>query len=483
MRTIIQQHIKILAVDDDASFCRMLRETYADSFDISSVGSPSEALQALARSEFELLLLDIQLPDISGLDLLKLIHDRFPKMPVIMLTGNADLKVAISAIKSGAYDYVTKGTLDFVEELRARILLAQRHIGLLDRTQKLEQRVNEQTKKYRLIGDSPAMMKLRSHMLALRGRDATVVITGESGVGKEVVARNLSFQDGLTRPFTAVNCGAIPENLIESELFGHEKGSFTGATQKKIGLFVEANGGDLFLDEIGELPLAMQAKLLRALQERLVRSVGGTKDVPIQVRIIAATNRDLKKEVHEGRFREDLYYRLSVMNLHIPALREHPEDIPVLVAHILSEIGGHAFRVADDAMNRMKRYRWPGNVRALKNTLERAVLLLQGSGQTVIQAEHVLLDDTVAGGGSSISVPKSLLPIRGDELSEKNYQDFLHWAEQIYFDSAFMAAEKNKTRLAERLNLSRDYMHRKLKSLGIGSVSSEKVTSDAEVGQ
>ncbi|MGK5085367.1 sigma-54 dependent transcriptional regulator [Bdellovibrionota bacterium FG-1] len=468
MREIIQQNLKILAVDDDPAFCRMLRELYAREFDIQSVGSASETLQSLSRTESDLLLLDIQLPDLSGLDLLKLIHDRFPKMPVIMLTGNVDLKVAISAIKSGAFDYVTKGTPDFVDELRARILLAQRHIGLLDRTKKLEQRVNEQTKKYRLIGDSPAMMKLRSHMLALRGRDASVVITGESGVGKEVVARNLSFQDGLTRPFMAVNCGAIPENLVESELFGHEKGSFTGATQKKTGLFVEANGGDLFLDEIGELPLSMQAKLLRALQERLVRPVGAIKDVPIRVRIIAATNRDLKQEVREGRFREDLYYRLSVMTLTIPPLRDHPEDIPALVSHILTDLGAHAFRVSEEAMNRIKRYRWPGNVRALKNCLERAVLLLQGTGQSVIKVEHILLDDTAAGGGPALIVPQALLPVSPEEVSEQSYKEFLHWAEQLYFDHAFLAAEKNKTHLAGKLKLSRDFVHRKLKSLGIG---------------
>ena len=396
-----------------------------------------------------------------------------------MLTGFADMKMAIRAIKSGAFDYVVKGTPDFEEELPARIHKAKRHIGLLDRTYKLEQRVSEQAQKVRLLGDAPAMLKLRSQVLALKGREATVVITGESGTGKEVVARNLSYQDGLQRPFVAVNCGAIPENLVESELFGHEKGAFTGATQRKVGLVTQAHGGDLFLDEVGELPLSMQVKLLRVLQERVLTPLGSTSPSPFRSAWIAATNRDLAQMVREGSFREDLYYRLSVMTIQVPALREHPEDIPALAAYFLGEFGAPSVKISPEAMNLLKKYRWPGNIRALKNCIERASIALNDTGTLTLRPEHIHLDDTRAEKGSSVAVPLRLLPKTNEDLSKQSFQAFTQWAEQLYFDHAFSAAQKNKSRLAEKLNLSRDFMHRKLKSLGIGVASETPETTEA----
>ena len=330
MRSPDTQSINILAVDDDTGFCRALCSQFSSEFGIQAVHSASEALRTLAGSEIDLLFLDIGLPDISGMDLLKMVRDLYPQIVVIMLTGSSDMTMAVHAIKSGAFDYVVKGTPNFEVELRARIFQAQRHLLLMDRTQKLEQRAIEHAQKHQLIGDSPEMLKLKARMRSMKGRKASVVITGGSGTGKEVLARNLSYQEGLQRPFVAVNCGAIPENLFESELFGHEKGAFTGATQKQTGLVVLADGGDLFLDEIGELPLIMQVKLLRALQERVVFPVGGKKPISVEFRLIAATNRDLAREVRENRFREDLYYRISVVQLRIPSLREHARGYPSL---------------------------------------------------------------------------------------------------------------------------------------------------------
>ena len=363
---------------------------------------------------------------------------------------------------------MVKGTHDFEDELRTRIEAAERHIQLLDHSRKLEQRLSEHANQYQIVGKSSSIAKLRSHVAALRGRNATIVLTGESGVGKEVFARNLHYQDGLQRPFVAVNCGAIPEHLLESEFFGHERGAFTGAIQKKIGKFQAASGGTLFLDEIGDMPLPMQVKILRALQERVICPVGATKTIPIDVRVIAATNKDLGQEVREGRFREDLYYRLSVITLHIPPLRERAADVPELIEHFLAEKGASTIRLSDEAKTLVSRHRWPGNIRQLRNCIERALYLIEDTGSYVLGPEHLVLDDVTAKGSDSVVVPSNLLPESADDLDGERFQAFIQWAERVFYERAYFAAYKNKAKLAERLNVSRDFLFRKLKSLGIG---------------
>ena len=256
-------------------------------------------------------------------------------------------------------------------------------------------------RRYEIVGHSPAILKLKSDILKLKGHPASVLITGESGVGKEMVAGSLSLQesDGLSRPFVAVNCAAISENLVESELFGHEKGAFTGAINKSKGKFLAAHGGDIFLDEIGEMPLAAQAKLLRVLQERVITPVGSTESIPMEVRVIAATNKDLKAEIQAGRFREDLYYRLSVVRFEVPPLRERREDIPALAEHFLKQFGADKMRLTDEAVHKLQAHSWRGNIRALRNCLERAWILARGEDHPVIDRDDIQFDDVSDGDG------------------------------------------------------------------------------------
>jgi DNA-binding NtrC family response regulator len=387
-----------------------------------------------------------------------------------MLTGNTDLRSIVGAMKAGASEYVVKGSADLEVELKFRLHQAIEKQGLQVENQKLEKKLSEQMRRYEIVGHSPAILKLKSDILKLKGHPASVLITGESGVGKEMVAGSLSLQEsnGLSRPFVAVNCAAISENLVESELFGHEKGAFTGAINKSKGKFLAAHRGDLFLDEIGDMPLAAQAKLLRALQERVITPVGSTESIPIDVRVIAATNKDLKAEIQAGRFREDLYYRLSVVRFEVPPLRERREDIPALAEHFLKQLGANKIRLSDEAVLKLQSHSWRGNIRVLRNCLERAWILTRGEDRTVIDRDEIQFDDISAPNSSLSGVPSDLLPQSEPELSADKYERFTIWSENVFFKAAYVAAGTNKTRLAERLGLSRDFIHRKLKTLKIG---------------
>ena len=372
---------RILVVDDEQSMREFLEIFFrGDGYDVVTAGSVSEALVAVEHDDFDVVISDIQMPEQSGMVLLHQVKECAPDTVVIMITAFATTETAISAMKQGAYDYVTKPFK--VDELRLVVEKALEKKLLATENQRLRTELRTQSRSRTLVGTSRSMQALYDLVSQVADTKTNVLVCGESGTGKELVAREIHDQsDRREQPFVAVNCGAIPENLLESELFGHVKGAFTGAVQSKPGLFETAHHGTLFLDEVGELPGSLQVKLLRVLQEKSLRRVGGTSDHQVDVRIVAATNRRLEDEVAASRFREDLYYRLNVIQIELPPLRERAEDIPLLIQHFVDkyarELEKDVQHVSDDAMQRVMRYDFPGNVRELENMVERAVALSQ----------------------------------------------------------------------------------------------------------
>ena len=369
--------LHLLIVDDDAALAQLLALHFQDQgYDASVAGSCAAGLEALRAAAVDMVLLDQHLPDGTGLDLLRRLRSEDPELPVIMMTGVHDLDLAIQAIKEGALDFVHKPVkTQELEHVMGRALESRRL--------KRELKVLQEEPPYPrstsdFIGRGEAMLKVSKEIALTAGSRANVLITGESGTGKEVVARLIHTHSGLDGPFVAVNCAAIVETLLESELFGHEKGAFTGASERKLGKFELARDGTLFLDEIGELALPLQAKLLRVLQEGVFERVGGNQRITTNARIIAATNRDLHEEVREKHFREDLLYRLNVVAIHLPPLRDRPEDIPLLsealMAKASKKIHKTPLHITDGAARALLRYPWPGNVRELENVLTQAMV-------------------------------------------------------------------------------------------------------------
>jgi len=370
---------RILVVDDERSMREFLEILLRkEGYEVSTAGDVDGALLALESDDFDLVISDIQMPGKSGLDLLKAIRDTQSDALVVMITAFATTETAISAMKEGAYDYVTKPFK--VDEIKLVIQKALEKKVLSTENARLRSELRSERRERQLVGNSAAMQQVYEMVGRIAATKANVLIVGESGTGKELVARAIHTEsDRAEAPFVALNCGAIPENLLESELFGHVKGAFTGAVGNKAGLFEAADTGTLFLDEVGELTLPLQVKLLRAIQEKTIRRVGGTSDRRVDVRILAATNRRLEDEVAANRFREDLYYRLNVIQLELPPLRERMEDLPLLVHHFVEkfarELGKPVRGLSEEAMARLRAHAWPGNVRELENGIERAVAL------------------------------------------------------------------------------------------------------------
>ncbi|TBW06587.1 sigma-54-dependent Fis family transcriptional regulator [Azotobacter chroococcum subsp. isscasi] len=440
---------KALIVDDEPDIRELLEITLGRmKLDTRSARNLQEARDWLDRERFDLCLTDMRLPDGSGLELVQHIQQRHSQVPVAMITAYGSLDTAVNALKAGAFDFLTKP----VDLARLRELVAT---ALRLHTPAVE----EEAVDSRLIGDSPPMRTLRKQIAKLARSQAPVYISGESGSGKEVVARLIHEQGPRAeRPFVPVNCGAIPSELMESEFFGHRKGSFTGAIEDKQGLFQAASGGTLFLDEVADLPLPMQVKLLRAIQEKAVRAVGGQQEVVVDVRILSATHKDLAAEVAAGRFRQDLYYRLNVIELRVPPLRERREDIPalaaVMLARLAEEAGQPPARLGEEALEKLRSYRFPGNVRELENMLERAYTLCEDD---LIQARDLRLCDTSSLGESGET---SLAGI-------DNLEDYLEELERKLIMQALEETRWNRTAAAERLGLSFRSMRYRLKKLGI----------------
>ncbi|MEN8183275.1 MAG: sigma-54 dependent transcriptional regulator [Myxococcota bacterium] len=374
---------RILVVDDERSMQEFLEIFFRrEGFEVVTAGAVESALLAIEADDFDLVVSDVQMPGRSGLEVLRAVKASSSDTIVVMITAFASTESAIAAMKEGAYDYITKPFK--LDELSLVVEKALEKKLLSSENRRLRSELRSQLGKRSLIGNSPLMQRVYELIGRVADTKTNVLIGGESGTGKELVARAIhDSSDRQERPFVAVNCGAIPENLLESELFGHVKGAFTGAVQNKPGLFEVADGGTLFFDEVGELPGTLQVKLLRVIQEKKIRRVGGTGDREVDVRILSATNRRLEEEVAGGRFREDLYYRLNVIEIPVPALRDRMEDLPLLIHHFVEryaeELRKPMTGFDDEAMRLLLRYHFPGNVRELENIVERAVALCRTS--------------------------------------------------------------------------------------------------------
>ncbi len=439
---------KALIIDDEPDIRELLEITLGRmKLDTRSARSVKEARECLSREHYDLCLTDMRLPDGSGLELVQHIQQQYPHLPVAMITAYGSLDTAISALKAGAFDFVTKPVdLNRLRELVSTAL-------------RLRPSTPEVPSDSRLLGNSPPMKTLRKQIGKLARSQAPVYISGESGSGKELVARLIHEQGARAeRPFVPVNCGAIPSELMESEFFGHKKGSFSGAIEDKPGLFQAANGGTLFLDEVADLPLPMQVKLLRAIQEKAVRVVGGAQEVMVDVRILCATHKDLASEVAAGRFRQDLYYRLNVIELRVPPLRERREDIgllaDVMLKRLAAECGEPPARLTADALAKLESYRFPGNVRELENMLERAYTLCE--------------DDQIKAGDLRLAEAVPAADGQENNLAQiDNLEDHLVEIERKLIMQALEETRWNRTAAAQRLGLTFRSMRYRLKKLGL----------------
>lgn len=374
---------RILVVDDEESIREFLEIMLKkEGYEVTIAEDGLKAKEVLAKKSFDMVISDMQMPNMTGIELLKHVKESYPDVVFMMITAFGTTETAVDAMKMGAYDYVTKPFK--IDEVRMNIANALRSKNLETEVRVLKKELVKEYSFQNMIGNSPAMHSIFDLVKRVSQAPTNVLITGESGTGKEVVAKAIHYNGPLKdRPFVTINCGAIPENLMESEMFGHKKGSFTGAIVDKSGLFEVADGGTLFLDEVGELPVSIQVKLLRAIQERVIRRVGAVDDIKIEVRIIAATNRNLEDMVAKGTFRQDLFYRLNVIGIRTPSLRERQDDIPLLANHFLrkynEKMNKSISMISAEAMEILKKYNYPGNVRELENMIERTVALEGGS--------------------------------------------------------------------------------------------------------
>jgi two-component system response regulator HydG len=438
----------ILVVDDDEAHRTMLATLLGSwGYRVTEADDGGRAVDQVRREAFDLILMDVRMLKMSGIEALERIKTINPAISVVLMTAYASVETAVEAIRKGAYDYLTK-PLDF-DKLRLTVQRAMEHLRLQAENRQLKADLGQGLDRPHIIGNSPAMCALLETVAQVAPTEATVLISGESGTGKELIAAALHDNSHRRRgPLVKINCAAITETLLESELFGHEKGAFTGADRRKEGRIVQADGGSLFLDEVGEMPLTMQVKLLRVLQEREVTRVGGQDAVAVDVRIIAATNRRLMDMVAEGSFRQDLFYRLNVVSLQIAPLRQRTEDIPLLATHFLKRFAEKNRKTIQGftprAMDRMVRYAWPGNVRELVNAIERAVVLSRGA-----YLDEADFQDLAAPAAPQIPVGVPQAP-----LSD---------VERLAILQALEVAGGNKSEAARRLGITRKTLHQKLK--------------------
>jgi two-component system, NtrC family, response regulator HydG len=443
---------RVLVVDDDQATCELISASLEKhGFEVDWHTRATDSLEAVKEEDFDLVLTDLLMDDMGGLELCERIVGTKPDLPVVLVTGHGTLEKAVSAIRVGAYDFITK-PID-MKLLALTVSRGVQHHRLRDEVRRLRTAVEEARSFEKLIGRSSAMRRVYDLIERLAETDASVLITGESGTGKELVAKAIhersSRKDG---PFVALNCAAVPATLIESELFGHTKGAFTDAKGMREGLFTQADGGTLFLDEIGELPMEMQPKLLRALQERKVRPVGGNNEIPFDARIVAATNRDLEETIRRAQFREDLYYRINVVRVDVPPLRERGGDILLLAQHFVERFGARFGKdvggIATPTAKKLMAYDWPGNVRELENCVERAVALTR--------FDHLTVED----------LPENVRAYKASRfmMDAEDPQELLTITEleKRYIHRVLSMVDGNKSRAARILGLDRRTLYRKL---------------------
>ena len=481
---------RLLVVDDEEAARYGIRRALSiGDYEISEAGSAEDALAAINSSAPDLMLLDVNLPGMSGLELLSELASAGEKSPlVVMLTAYGSERMAVEAIKAGAYDFLSKPFE--VDELRLVVKNALETINLRRENQSLRKRIEiEGAQRGAILGNSEAMQRVRAMVEKVAETDATVLVRGESGTGKELVARELHERSSLRRrgAFVAVNCAALPSELIESELFGHEKGAFTGAAARRRGKFEQADGGTLFLDEIGDMSATVQAKLLRALEERRIERLGGSESIPVDVRIVSATHRPLEQDIEKGSFRADLFYRLQVVTVEIAPLRERREDIPALAetfARQAAERYGLPSRaLAPSALRRLVEHDWPGNVRELRNAVERAMILAEGGDVTAKD-----LPEEIGGGHGRAPKDESAPALDGNHLAVPFTSDFREDRrefERRYIARCLEESGGNVTRAAAVLGMHRQSLQHKLRELGLArryvAVGSDEAQDNSDI--
>ena len=453
---------KVLIVDDDTSMCELLAEGLTQQgYDARWKASGQEALAEIELRSFDVVLTDINMRDMNGLELCQRATEAHPELPVLVITAFGSMETAVQAIRAGAYDFITK-PFD-IDVVGIAIERAVKHGVLTREVQRLQRAVDESRRFDELLGASPAMKEVYDLLERVAESESTVLVSGESGTGKELVARALHRRSKrATGPFVAINCAAMPEQLLESELFGHTKGAFTDARTARPGLFVQAKGGTIFLDEIGDMPLGLQPKLLRALQERTVRPVGGDHETPIDVRVVAASNRDLETAIEERKFREDLYYRINVIHVELPPLRARGADVLLLAQHYLEHFAAQSQKdvrsLDPEAAERLSAYAWPGNVRELANCLERAVALTRGESVGSADLPEKIRNYRTSHMLVAATDPSELVP--------------LEEVEKRYILRVLEAVGGNKTLAAQVLGLDRKTLYRKLDRYGADRATS-----------
>jgi len=452
---------QVLVADDEDNLRRVLKaQLQHDGYEVHCVADGEAVLQAMAEHHIDVLITDLRMPKLDGMQVLKSVSERFPNVPVIMITAHGTVDTAVEALKLGAFDYVTKP----FDQAEFRTV-----VGKASRTRELSQKHvsgdPNQRGRYRIIGQSEPMHGVYDVIEKVADTPSTVLITGESGTGKELIARALHENSSRKdKPFVSVNCAAIPPDLLESELFGYERGAFTGAVTSKPGRFELADGGTLFLDEIGEIPVSMQVKLLRALQEQQFERVGGIKTISVDSRLVAATNRDLKASIADGGFREDLYYRLNVVHVHLPPLRDRPSDIPLLLEHFVQKFNTKLNRATtgfeDAAMKRLLCYGWPGNIRELENVVERCMIFAE-DGE--VGSQHLPAEVRESEPGLVAGIG----PTPGETGLKEAVREATLKLEREFIGRALEQTGGNVTHTARLLKISRKSLQNKMKELGL----------------
>ncbi len=466
---------RVVVVDDDKLVLKAVGEVLRRaSYDVVEIDDAVEGLTAAKDPSFDVALLDINMPHLSGLDLLSAFKQARPDVEVVMMTAFATVETAVQAVKAGAYDYLTK-PFDDIDELTLTVGKAAERKSLKDRTRELEAALSAKSDFENLVGQSSQMRAVFKLVETVGNSTATVLIQGESGTGKELVARALHYRSPRKdKPFVAVNCSALTDTLLESELFGHMKGSFTGAMSNKKGLFEAADGGTIFLDEIGDIPLATQVRLLRVLQEGEVKRVGANDTVKVDVRVIAATNVDLARAKAQGKFREDLFYRLNVISISLPPLRERPDDVPLLAHHFLKLYAGKLNKkvagISARAMESLTCHRWPGNVRELENVMERAVVLTQSERIEVDDLPAELREQKAAGADVEVFSLIHLPYAQAKKLAMRAF-------ERRYLSALLQKSDGNVSSAARAAGIDRSNFRRLLKQY---EVAGRKTYDDGE---
>jgi two-component system nitrogen regulation response regulator NtrX len=447
---------RILIVDDEASIRETLHEILTfEGYEVDMAEDGAQALDMLRKTEYDVALCDIKMPKIDGLELLDRVKGIADDVSFIMISGHGTIETALEATKRGAYDFIAKPP--DLNKLLITVRNAAEKNNLVIETKVLKRKIS---KTREIVGDSPSIIKIKQTIEKVAPTDARVLITGQNGTGKELVARWIHERSNRSNmPLIEVNCAAIPSELIESELFGHEKGSFTSAIKQRLGQFERADGGTIFLDEIGDMSLSAQAKVLRALQENKITRVGAEKEIDVNVRVIAATNKDLRKEIENGNFREDLYHRLSVILIHVPSLNERVDDIPLLAEKFVSDIceenAMSRKQLTSGAMQELKNITWSGNIRELRNVIERLVILC---GDKITENDIINFANPM--GGKSLNLE--------DMVNQfEKFQDFKDYAEQIFIDTKLRKNAWNVAKTASEIDIQRSHLYNKIEKFNL----------------